>query len=68
MKVGNLTCQKQDNKFLPIQRTGFTSVKGKITIQEYNNIYGKIQEIFNTIPGRFNQKQSRNLVKIFYSV
>jgi hypothetical protein len=42
MKIGNLTYQKQDNKFLPIQRTGFTSVKGKITIQEYNNIYGKI--------------------------
>jgi hypothetical protein len=25
-------------------------------------------EIFNTIPGRFNQNQSRNHVKFFYSV
>jgi hypothetical protein len=24
-------------------------------------------EIFNTIPGRFNQNQSRNHIKIFYS-
>jgi hypothetical protein len=42
IKLGNYTYQKQENKFLPLQRTGFTSVKGKKTIQEYNNIYGKI--------------------------